>query len=260
LRSGAESPGRLADDYAGASAEELAERLGIPRVVMYSELGSTQDAAHELAAAGAPAGTLVLADTQTAGRGRAGRAWQSESGAGVWMTMVERPRDIAALDVLSLRVGLALAPALDALAGDNIALKWPNDLYLRGKKLAGVLVEARWRDGVPEWIAIGVGINVRAPESERMATGLAAGASRLAVLERCVPAIHAAAQSEGGLRPAEVHMFEARDMAKGKECISPAVGAVRGIDSSGALVIAVGSGGSDVVAMRSGSLVFKEEG
>jgi BirA family biotin operon repressor/biotin-[acetyl-CoA-carboxylase] ligase len=172
------------------------------------------------------------------------------------MTIVERPRDIAALDVLSLRVGLALAPALDALAGNRIALKWPNDLYVHGKKLAGVLVEARWRDGVPEWIAIGVGINVRAPESEKMATGLVDHVTRLAVLERCVPAIHLAAQARGGLQPDEVRAFEARDMARGKACVSPADGIVRGIDSSGALVIAIGS---ETMAVRSGSLVFKEE-
>jgi BirA family transcriptional regulator, biotin operon repressor / biotin---[acetyl-CoA-carboxylase] ligase len=241
----------------------LAERLGIPRVVLFSEIGSTQDSAHELAAVGVPAGTLVLADTQTAGRGRGGRAWQSESGAGVWMTMIERPRDAGALDVLSLRVGLALASALDTLSGDGIALKWPNDLYLRGKKLAGVLVEARWRDGLPEWIAIGVGINVRAPATETMAIGLGSNATRLAVLDRCVPAIHAAAGLQGGLKTEEVEAFDARDMAKGRACVSPAVGVVRGIDSSGALVIAVGSKGSEgseTVAMRSGSLVFKEEG
>lgn len=256
MRSGAEPPARPASDYDGVEASDLAERLGIPRVVVYSQIGSTQDAAHGLAAAGAESGTLVLADAQSAGRGRAGRAWQSESGAGVWMTLVERPKDIAALDVLSLRVGLALAPALDALAGERIALKWPNDLYLRGRKLAGVLVEARWRDGVPEWIAIGVGVNVRAPESEKMATGLAPDATRLAVLERCVPAMHAAARAEGGLRPDEVRAFEARDMAKGRACVSPADGIVRGIDSTGALLIGIGS---ETTAVRSGSLVFKEE-
>ena len=65
------------------------------------------------AAEGAPAGTLVVADAQTAGRGRSGRTWTSERGAGVWLTLIERPRDVDALDVLSLRVGLALAPALD---------------------------------------------------------------------------------------------------------------------------------------------------
>ena len=60
--------------------------------------------------------------------------------------MIERPRDAAALDVLSLRVGLALAPALDAFAGSAVRLKWPNDLYVGARKLGGILVEARWRD------------------------------------------------------------------------------------------------------------------
>jgi BirA family transcriptional regulator, biotin operon repressor / biotin---[acetyl-CoA-carboxylase] ligase len=256
LRSDAE-PAGTPHAYEGLTPRELAERLRVPRVVTYSEIGSTQDAAHDLAANGARAGTLLLADAQSAGRGRAGRTWESLSGAGVWMTMIERPRDVAALDVLSLRVGLALAPALDSLSGDSVGLKWPNDLYLGRRKLAGVLVEARWRDGAPEWVAIGVGINVRAPESEKMAIGLSRVTTRLAVLDRCVPAIRAAASAEGGLRRDEVAAFEARDLAVGRECISPAEGIVRGIDSSGALVIAIGS---ESIAARSGSLVFREEG
>lgn len=253
----ADSPRVVADDYDGIAIEALRQRIGVPRLAAFASIGSTQDVAHELAAAGAVAGTLVLADAQSAGRGRAGRLWQSESGAGVWMTMVERPRDVRALDVLSLRVGLALAAALDELAGDRIALKWPNDLYLRGRKLAGILVEARWRDGLPEWIAIGVGINVRAPESEPVAIGLASTASRLAVLERCVPAIHAAAVAEGRLRSDELREFASRDCAKGRECVSPVAGVVQGIDQSGALVVAIGS---ETTAVRSGSLVFTEEG
>ena len=85
-------------------------------------------------------------------------------GAGVWLTLIERPADIRALDVLYLRCGLRAAAALDALAGDTIALKWPNDLYARGRKLAGIPIETRWRVSTPDWVAIGFGLNVVAPE------------------------------------------------------------------------------------------------
>src|SRR5438477_12947961 len=105
----------------------------------YEEVGSTLDMAHEWAAGGAEAGTVIYADAQTEGRGRLGRVWTSEPGAGLWMTSIERPDDASGLDVLSLRVGLLLAPELSRLAGREVQIKWPNDLYLDGKKLAGIL-------------------------------------------------------------------------------------------------------------------------
>ena len=86
--------------------EVLARELGLPAVEIFETVGSTLDVAHERAAAGAAAGTLILAEEQTAGRGRQGRSWTSEPGAGIWLTLIERPKDRASLDVLSLRVGL----------------------------------------------------------------------------------------------------------------------------------------------------------
>ena len=93
--------------YDGIAAGELAPRLGVP-ASSHSTLRrvDARRGARTRAAEGAPAGTLILADAQTAGRGRLGRRWQSEAGAGVWLTLIERPRDGGALDVLSLRVGL----------------------------------------------------------------------------------------------------------------------------------------------------------
>lgn len=216
--------------------------------------------AHELAAGGAEAGTVVVADAQTAGRGRMGRTWRSEPGAGVWLTLVERPRDASALDVLSLRVGLALAPALDPFAESRIRLKWPNDLYVGGRKLAGILIEARWREGEPEWVAIGVGINLRPPASEERATGLVSGVTRDQVLDAIVPGLRAAAALRGPLTEAERRAFAGRDLAAGQRCREPAVGVARGIDASGALLVDVGSAEQPaLVAIRAGSLVLEAE-
>jgi BirA family biotin operon repressor/biotin-[acetyl-CoA-carboxylase] ligase len=248
-------------------AERLRERLALPRVEYFDAIGSTLDAAHELAEQGAPAGTLVLAGAQTAGRGRMGRTWRSEPGAGLWLTLIERPADASGLDVLSLRIGLALAPALDPFAPSRVMLKWPNDLYVDERKLAGILVEARWRDGAPEWLAIGVGINLRAPAAEPRAIALREDASRDdaardAVLAAVVPAIRAASAMTGALSPEECAAFAARDRAAGRACAEPVRGIVRGIDANGGLVIDVpsfDSANSETVVRRAGSLVLQEE-
>jgi len=242
--------------YDGRTLDALAFELGVPRVVAFESVGSTLDVAHELAAAGADSGTVVVADAQTSGRGRMGRTWRSEPGAGVWLTLIERPRDVAALDVLSLRIGLGLATALDEFAALPVRLKWPNDLYVGARKLGGVLVEVRWRDSAPEWAAIGVGVNIRVHEGETGAAGLETRVTRAGVLSRMVPAIRAAAARVGSLDRSELDMFAARDMAAGRRCREPVAGVVRGIDASGALVVDVGS---QVAIIRAGSLVLEEE-
>ncbi|HYD54232.1 MAG TPA: biotin--[acetyl-CoA-carboxylase] ligase, partial [Gemmatimonadaceae bacterium] len=132
--------------YDGIDRETLAARLGVPRLALFAEVTSTQDVANALAGDGTPAGTLVLADAQLAGRGRHGRRWASEAGAGIWLTLVERPTDAAALEVLSLRLGLEAARVLDGWADAPVRLKWPNDLLVGEAKLAGILVEVRWRE------------------------------------------------------------------------------------------------------------------
>lgn len=240
--------------YDGATAAALAALLGLPRVKLLSTVSSTQDVAHELATAGAPAGTLVLADEQTSGRGRQGRTWISEPGAGIWLTLIERPTDPASADVLSLRVGLALARALDRFAAEPVRLKWPNDVYAGARKLAGVLAEARWRDGAVEWVAVGVGINLRAPGGEPGAAGLQPGTRRLDVLRATIPLLRAGTTTTGHLARAELAEFAARDFAAGRSCVSPIAGRVAGIDSTGALLI---NTGSRIAAVRAGSLVLQ---
>ena len=169
--------------YDGCDSSTLARLLDVPRVVVFDSTASTMDDAHGLAAVGAPAGTVLLADRQAAGRGRNGRRWASEGGQGIWMTIVERPNDPRAVDVLSIRVGLRAAQALDRYAAAPIGLKWPNDLYVGDGKLAGILIEARWRGNRIDWLAIGIGVNVREP---RGVAGMAARAYRQANFPRIV--------------------------------------------------------------------------
>ncbi|MHB1311210.1 MAG: lipoate--protein ligase family protein, partial [Gemmatimonadaceae bacterium] len=92
--------------FDGLSERDLATRLGVPQVVVFGLVPTTMDLAHAAAEAGAPAGTLIIADAQAAGRGRGGKRWESQAGRGLWMTLIERPRSNRGLDVLSLRLGL----------------------------------------------------------------------------------------------------------------------------------------------------------
>jgi BirA family biotin operon repressor/biotin-[acetyl-CoA-carboxylase] ligase len=246
----------VATEYAGASAAEIAERCAVPRVVLYDEISSTLDAAHPLARDGAPEGTLLLAERQTAGRGRGGRAWSSDARAGIWLTLIARPADEAALEVLSLRVGLAAAAALDPFASDDVRMKWPNDLMVSGGKLGGILIESRWREERVDWVAIGIGINTRVPRAIAQARALRPGVDRVTVLAALVPSIRGAAAARGSLTERELDEYARRDWAHGRRCRAPIAGIVHGIDASGALLVYTGAGD---VAARSGSLILEED-
>jgi BirA family biotin operon repressor/biotin-[acetyl-CoA-carboxylase] ligase len=121
--------------------------LGRPRLHL-RETSSTNDHARELAASGAPHGTLVTAGAQTAGRGRQGRAWTAPAGRALLLSLVVREPD----RLLPLRAGLAIAD----LAGSGALVKWPNDVLVDGRKVAGVLVEGRPQEG---WAVVGIGVN-----------------------------------------------------------------------------------------------------
>jgi BirA family transcriptional regulator, biotin operon repressor / biotin---[acetyl-CoA-carboxylase] ligase len=235
----------------------LARDLALPFVEVFESVGSTLDVAHDRAAAGKPAGTLILADTQTAGRGRQGRTWTSEPGAGIWLALIERPADKSALDVLSLRIGIGIAESLEPLIGEPLRLKWPNDVYRGSGKLAGILIEARWKGAEVEWVAIGVGINVRVPADQARAAGLeSAGVSRNTALYAILPALRRVAARSGPLSEDELEAFAERDIAHGRRISAPVEGLVQGINASGALVVLTAGG---VVAVQAGSLVLTGE-
>lgn len=242
--------------YDGYSAADLARECEVPRVGLLADTTSTLDVAHELAARGAPAGTLVVADSQSAGRGRLGRAWVSAPARGVWCTLVERPTDVIALDVLSIRVGMAVALRLDAIAGETVGVKWPNDLVLRAGKVGGILTEARWSGATLAWVAIGVGVNVQAPDGVVGAAGLPAGVQRIDVLAAIVAGIREAASRSGYLDAAELNAFQERDILPGHRLSSPASGVADGIAADGALIIRTASG---VEHHRAGTVRFSEK-
>jgi BirA family transcriptional regulator, biotin operon repressor / biotin---[acetyl-CoA-carboxylase] ligase len=168
--------------------------------------------AAELAAEGAPEGTIVLADHQTAGRGRLGRVWTAPPGSSLMLSVVLRPElPPARAWAVAAVAGVALADAALALGVPGVALKWPNDLLLGGRKAAGLLAEAR--TGV---VLLGMGVNVTQtaadlpPELRARATSLSAAAGR--------PVERAALLAAWGMR------FEAgyRDLVTGGRALLPA--------------------------------------
>lgn len=123
----------------------------------WTELASTNDRALAWARAGAPHGAIVTADAQTAGRGRLGRTWRSPPDEDLYVSMVLRPGS-QKIGALGLAVGVGLRDGLSSWV-PWAQLKWPNDILCAGRKLAGILCEARWDGGKPEVVA-GFGINV----------------------------------------------------------------------------------------------------
>lgn len=126
----------------------------------FRTVGSTNQVARGLAEAGAADGTVVTAEAQSAGRGRQGRSWSTPAGAALaWSLLLRRAVEVPG--TLSLQVGVAVCEAVESLGVERAELKWPNDVLIEGRKCAGVLVEARPRDG---WAVVGVGINLCVPE------------------------------------------------------------------------------------------------
>ena len=243
--------------YDGVAPAELQQMLRLRRLFLRDSVSSTMDLAHALGREGTEAGTLVLAEEQTAGRGRLGRKWSSTRGAGVWMTLVERPRDPPGVEVLSLRVGLHAARALAPLAPGPVTVKWPNDLYVDDRKLAGILIEARWMGTSLDYTLIGLGLNVASPHTPSDVAAIPAGVPRPAVLQALVPALREAAAQDGYLSRAEQAEFRERAYGLGRRCLKPGRGTVTGISHSGELLVSDESG--EVTRHRSGSLVFDTE-
>ena len=126
-------------------ARAQARGASASRVYWFTSVGSTNDIAASLADAGAGEGTTVVAEAQTSGRGRHGRVWHSPPGAGLYMSVILRPAD--AQPLLTLASGVAIAEAVRACTGLPAEIKWPNDVMIGKRKLAGILAEAAARVG-----------------------------------------------------------------------------------------------------------------
>ena len=130
-------------------------------VVFRRQVGSTNDIARQLAEEHAPEGTIVIAEEQTAGRGRMGRTWESPPGVSLMQSILFRPNiETGLANRLVMAVGLAAAEACEAVADVRIDVKWPNDLQIGGMKVAGILPESALVGDRLAWVVVGIGINV----------------------------------------------------------------------------------------------------
>jgi BirA family biotin operon repressor/biotin-[acetyl-CoA-carboxylase] ligase len=156
-----------------APLEQAADRLGRfgRQILWYQDVSSTNDIAASLAEGGAAEGCVVVANVQSAGRGRQGRAWVSPPGAGLYVSTILRPTaDV--MPLVTIAAGVAVAEGIEAATGLRPDLKWPNDVYIGPRKVAGVLAEAI----VAQYVILGFGINVLPaslpPDVSTLATSL----------------------------------------------------------------------------------------
>ena len=231
----------------------------------HAEVTSTNDVAATLAERGVPEGAVVAADAQSAGRGRHGRVWVSPPGAGLYVSLVLRPRAEAA-PLLTIAAGVALSDAIQAATGLSCALKWPNDLYVGGRKLAGILAEAGAApDGTPH-VVLGFGINVLpaafSPDIAARATSLEGELGRAidrhALLRACLDALAARyADVQEGRVGTVLDAWRARAATLLRRPIEwqqggrPRRGVAETIDGSGALLVRTEQG---VVRVISGEV------
>ncbi len=210
---------------------------------------STNTRARELAAAGAPHGTVVTAAEQSAGRGRQGRTWTAPPGKALLYSAIVRPLDERHL-MLPLAVPLAVCAAAEEVRPEiECGVKWPNDVHLDGRKLAGVLIEARPQDG---WAVVGVGVNLTIapgefpPELRETAVSLGAEISPQLLSRHLEHWVETDAESV-------LAAWRRRDVLRGREVSwDGGTGVADGVDERGYLLVVTGDG--DRVAVGAGEI------
>jgi BirA family biotin operon repressor/biotin-[acetyl-CoA-carboxylase] ligase len=223
----------------------VSSRFGHPRL-HHRLTDSTNARARELALAGAPDGTIVTASEQSAGRGRQGRTWTAAPGRALLLSAIVR--DLSRRDsLLPLAVPVAVAQAGDAFAASRCDIKWPNDIWVRGRKLAGVLLEGRPQEG---WAVLGIGLNVGTaahefPDDLRdTATSLAIEGDGDPGVEAVLGAVLDALDEWLGRSPEDIlAAWRERDaLAGSKVRWDRGQGIAAGLDDSGALLVETDGG------------------
>ena len=220
-------------------------------IVHYFRTDSTNSTALNLAQQGAVHGTVVVAEDQTAGRGRLGRSWYSEKSSGIYASVILRPPfSPAAAPILTLLAGAAAAQALNKVTGLNVDIRWPNDLLVNGKKVCGILTEMNAELGRLHVVVLGIGINVNhtviPAEIEPVATSLRIESrrtwSRVQILIALLKELerHYRLLLERGSSAIAEHWAAASTYANGKRirivrADGESFATTTGLDSSGAL-------------------------
>ncbi len=164
-------------------AEDIQHRLGKTvigrQVLVYEQTVSTNDLCEKLALDGAAGGVVVFAESQTRGRGRMGRSWASPRGKGLWFSTLLRPKlPMSSVARLTIAASVAIARAIREQTGLAAEIKWPNDIFIAGRKCAGILAEVRTEMDAIKFVILGIGLDVNCdagdfpPEVRRVATSL----------------------------------------------------------------------------------------
>jgi BirA family biotin operon repressor/biotin-[acetyl-CoA-carboxylase] ligase len=261
----------------GTDWQAVAQRLSGRRIGgslhFRPSVDSTNRVAAELARQGAPEGTVVLADGQTAGRGRLQRGWQSPPGCNLYLSILLRPavalEDLAQITLLA---GVAVADAVAAECPAGVSIKWPNDLLIRGRKVCGILTEMRSDGGSPALIVgIGLNVNIRVgafdPTHRTSATSLREETGRELAREDLFLAVCESFASwydlflREGFEPLRLAWLARSDMAGKRVRVrfreEVREGVVAGIDQDGALLLADGQG--KVVRIVAGDATLMKE-
>ncbi len=253
-------PGDIAD--ALARVRTRIDNGTLPRLLYIASLSSTNDVADRLAGSGALDGTTVVAEQQTAGRGRLGRTWFSPPGAGLYASVIVRVDAAFPVPLVSLTAGLAFAEGARAATHLPVDIKWPNDLVIGRRKLAGILTEASGSSAFA-YVVVGVGINLHpaayppeiADRATCIETELGRPVDRGLVLAECLASFSEWITRLRGGQSAEMldrwrrlspssHGARVEYTSQG----SPTAGTTVGIDVDGALLVESRNGVERIVA------------
>lgn len=230
---------------------------------VHASLASTNDAAKDMAARGAPEGTVVVAIEQTAGRGRQDRSWHSAPGLNLTFSLIVRPKIVAgSIGVVSLFAAAAVAGAVSSLSGKDAGCKWPNDVVVGGRKISGILCESTVTGTKVSSVVIGIGLNVNQrtfpPDIARAATSIAIETGRdtetAAALAAVLASLEPAYRPEDPAWPADVvAAWTARNVVLGSRIRAergPSLveGIARSVTPQGALRVETASGEVELTA------------
>ncbi|MFQ6000582.1 MAG: biotin--[acetyl-CoA-carboxylase] ligase [Anaerolineae bacterium] len=231
--------------------EGLVTKFVGQKVVCFESIGSTNEVAKGLVDKGAPEGTLVIAEEQTAGKGRLGRRWIALAGTGLLFSLLLYPDlTLEQIPRLTMLASLAAAEAIESVAGLPVRFKWPNDIMIRGRKAGGVLTEVGVTGERLDYVVVGIGLNVnwnpsQVPELAGKATGLSEElgreVSRLELLQRVLLSMEREyLRLQEGYLPHEVFTSRLANMDQKVEVVLPRgkeEGFVDGVDGEGALLL-----------------------